>query len=126
MWDGVAGGEGDEPVPPSGLGPVRRHEYAPNLKHGRTARGPASRLPVNGQDALDYSLRVKQTSPARVGVDYDDHVYVVLRFHGFGEFHDALNFEIFHGYVVDWRELEQDQKNVLMRWGMADLKGRIK
>ena len=117
---------GHELRPALGLGPARRREYAPNLKHGRVARGPVGRLPVNGQDALDYSLRVKQTSPARVGVDYDDCSYVVLRFHDVGEFRDALNFEIFHGYVVDWRELEQDQKNVLMRWGMADLKGRIR
>lgn len=59
-------------------------------------------------------------------MDYDDQAHVVFRFHDFGEFRDSLNHEIFHGYVVDWRRLEQEQRNGLMRWGFADLRGRIR
>ena len=123
----VGGGEDEQPVPLRGLGPARQREYAPNVgKHGPVDRGAISRAPVNGQDALDFSVPIKPTSRMRVGVDDDDHAFVVLRFHDFGEFRDSLNFEIFHGYALEWRTLTQEQRNALMRWGFADLKGRIR
>lgn len=118
--DGVA-----KPVHRWGVGPVRRRVYERNPKHGLFDRGRVSRLPANGQGALDCSVPVPPTPKQRVGVDYDDCAFAVLRFHDFGEFRDSLNFEIFHGYAVDWRGLTQHQKNALMRWGLANLKGRI-
>ena len=126
MQGGSAGGEGDNSVANAGLGPVRRRQYAPNVKHGPIARGIIARAPVNGQDALDYSVRIKPTARVRVGVDYDDRSFVVLRFHEMGEFRDTLNYEIFHGYSLDWWKLDQEQRNALMRWGLADLRGRIR
>jgi hypothetical protein len=126
MRSGEGGEDDDEPVPLRSLGPVRRRLYEANTgKHGLVDRGRVSREPKNGQDALDCSVPVKLTSRLRVGVDYDESVFVVLRFQDMGEFRDSLNFEIFHGYVVDWRDLTQEQRNALMRWGPANLRGRI-
>ena len=127
MPSGGGGEDDEEPPPLRSLGPVRRRLYEANAgKHGPVDRGRVSRQPMNGQDALDYSVPVKPTSRIRVGVDYDDLAFVVLRFHEYGEFRDSLNFEIFHGYVVEWANLPQEQRNALMRWGMADLRGRIR
>jgi hypothetical protein len=127
MRSGEGGGDDDEPFPLRSLGPVRRRLYEANAgKHGPVQRGRVSREPKNGQDALDFSVPVKPTSRLRVGVDYDESVFVVLRFHDVGEFRDSLNFEIFHGYVVDWPSLTQEQRNALMRWGLANLRGRIR
>jgi hypothetical protein len=126
MQRGEGGGDDDEPIPLRTLGPVRRRVYERNPKHGPVDKGRASREPKNGQDALDWSVPVKSTSRLRVGVDYGDSAFVALRFHNMGEFRDSLNYEIFHGYVLDWMELSQEQRNALMRWGLADLRGRIR
>lgn len=125
MQRGEGGGDDDELVPVLSLGPVRRRMYEPNPKHASFALGRVSREPRNGQEALDFSVSVKPTSRLRVGVDYGDALFVVLRFHDLGEFRDSANYEIFHGYVVDWRDLTQEQRNALMRWGFANLRGRI-
>lgn len=124
MWSGEDGDA--EPVLRPGVGPVRRRVYERNPKHASFDRAQVSRAPADGQDALDHSVQIKKTSRLRAGVDYGDRAYVVFRFHDFGEFRDALNYEIFHGYVVGWRQLEQEQRNGLMRWGFADLRGRIR
>lgn len=113
------------PLYPRSLGPVRRRIYHPNPKHGPYDRGIISRLPANGQDALDWSVPVKTTSRVRVGIDYDDGVFVVLRRHLLGPFHERPWDEVFHGYVVGWSGLEQEQRNALMEAGMADRRGRI-
>ena len=118
-------GGDDEPIPFPAVGPVRRRLYERNPKHAAVARGRIAREPRNGQESLDFSVLVKPSSPTRVGIDYDDGVFVVFHWHGSGEFHDALNHEIFHGYVIEWRDLMQDQRNALMKAGMANLRGRI-
>lgn len=105
---------------------MRRRVYVANAgKHGPNARGRVGREPVDGQGALDNSVRVKPTSPVRIGVDYDDNALVVLRWHEMGEFHGAMNYEIFHGYVVEWSAMQQEQRNALLRARMVNLKGRI-
>lgn len=126
------GGDEDDPVslgglsPIPGLGPVWRRQYVDVEKHGSQRVGRNSRRPRNGQDALDLSVPVKPTSRARVGVDYDDGSFVIFHWHDVGEFRGSMNYEIFHGYVLGWHGLVQDQRNALMRWGFADLKGRIR
>ncbi|HEV7590235.1 MAG TPA: hypothetical protein VGO40_19100 [Longimicrobium sp.] len=93
-------------------------------KHGRAERGRVSREPRNGQDALDYSLPIKPNVSARIGIDYEEGAYVVLRRH-MRVFQELPEVEIFHGYVVEWAVLPQECRNALMRAGMANLKGKI-
>ena len=100
---------------------MRRYEYEWNPKHPQwTAEGPtgvrASKAPKNGQDALDLSVQVKDTSPRRVGVNYEAGEFVVFDEHGPGKF---------HGHVRTWDELENVQQNALIKAGLTDRRGKI-
>jgi hypothetical protein len=101
------------------IGGARRLNYEANPKHGLVTRGDVSARPANGQDALDNSLEFVRTSntSGRIGIDYETGDFVVFREHTPGNF---------HGYVVPWNELTDTQRNVLIRAGMADRRGRIR
>jgi hypothetical protein len=71
---------------------MRRHQYEASLKHGATARGNISAAPRNGQNALDASVQIKDSSSPRVGIDYQTGEFVV-----FDETHPGTG--IFHGHV---------------------------
>ncbi|GAF51522.1 hypothetical protein, partial [Rhodococcus wratislaviensis] len=108
-------------APPGSVGPMRRYNYEYSRKHPRwTADGPtgvrASKAPKNGQEALDNSVQVKDTSPRRVGVDSEPGEFVILDEHGPG---------IYHGHVRKWDQLEQVQQNALIRAGYTDRRGNI-
>jgi hypothetical protein len=103
---------------------VRRRRYERNPKHGLAPHGHISPEPKNGQEALDYSLLIKRTATVRVGIDYEEGEYVVLRRH-IWSFQELPPTEIFHGYAVGWRTMPQEYRNTLMRAGMANLKGKI-
>jgi filamentous hemagglutinin len=126
----VEPGEGEPPgdgqSPQGAVGPMWRRTYQPNEgKHGPAPRGRISREPRNGQEALDFSVRVKETSTARIGIDVDDgDAFVVFRQHEAGEFPERPGQEIFHGYVVAWSDLAQEQKNALLRARLVNLKGK--
>ena len=98
--------------------------YEANPKHGPDDQGRVSREPKNGQDALDYSVLIKPTVPARIGIDYEEGEFVLLRRHEL-TFREWPELEIFHGYVVAWAGLPQECRNALMRAGMANLRGKI-
>jgi hypothetical protein len=100
----------------STAGPVRRRLYEPNPKHRSNRRGTISAEPASGQEILDLAVRVKPTSSALVGIDYETGDFVVFREH-------LPN--TFHGYVVDWKELTQPFKNALIRHKMVNERGRI-
>ncbi|HET7459989.1 MAG TPA: hypothetical protein VFJ82_02030 [Longimicrobium sp.] len=124
--DEFAANEADtEPL--GAVGPVWRRTYAANTgKHGTTVRGRVSREPRNGQEALDYSIRIKESSHARIGIDHgDDDAIVVFHRHDLGEFPERPGNEIFHGYVVVWSDLRQPMKNALLRARMVNLKGKV-
>ncbi len=100
---------------------MRRLEYEWNPKHPKwTKDGPtgvrASKAPKNGQGALDHSLQIKDTSPRRVGIDYDTGEFVIFDSHAPGKY---------HGHIREWDQLEQSQKNTLIQAGMADRRGKI-
>ena len=99
------------------LGPVRRLKFEGNPKHGRVDRGRASAAPINGQAALDNSVRFSANSSGRVGVDYDAGSFAVFREHTPGNF---------HGYTVRWNEMTDARRNALTRSGMVDRRGRIR
>lgn len=112
--------------PGGSLGPVRRRVYRGNTaKHGIEARGRISREPRDGQEALDMSVAIKPFAPVRVSIDYEEAVFVVLRYHMPGSYPEQPNDTVFHGYSVGWQQLPQEMKNALIRAGMADRRGRI-
>ena len=102
------------------LGLARIYKDAPY--HGATDNAVKSRVPTNGQVALDNSVQVKDTSPRRVGVDADNDELVVMdktRTHPNGD-------EEFLGHVRCWCELHNDQQAALKRAGVVTSKGKIK
>ena len=108
-------------APPGSVGAMRRYEYEWNSKHPKwTAGGPtgarASKAPKNGQNALDLSVQVKDTSYRRVGIDHETGEFVVFDEHEPGKF---------HGHVRTWDELENVQQNALVKADMTDRRGRI-
>jgi hypothetical protein len=60
------------------LGAAKMPKFDASPKHGTSKRGSASAGPTNGQDVLDTSIRVKSTSPRRVGADTETGEYVVM------------------------------------------------
>jgi hypothetical protein len=63
-------------------------------------------------------VQVKETSPRRVGVDYDTGELVV-----FDETHPGEG--IFHGHVRSWDELTDQQRGAFTKAGLTDNRGRI-
>jgi hypothetical protein len=85
-------------------------------KHGPVTRGDASRGPTNGQTALDNSVRIKDTSPHRVGVDKANKEIVMLNEHLPGKF---------HGHVREFGDLSQEAQNALRKSGLVNARGKI-
>lgn len=96
--------------------PGERNIYEPHTKHGSVDRGSASRAPTNGQEALDNSVRVKDTSPRRVGVDPKTKDIVVFDQHLEGKF---------HGHVREWGELTSEMQNALRNAGLVNARGKV-
>ena len=85
-------------------------------KHGKVQRGKAAPEPTNGQEVLDRSIQIKDTSPRRVGADPKTGEYVVF---------DAHRPGAWHGHVRSWDELTDAMKNALVEGGLTDRRGRI-
>jgi len=95
---------------------MRRLDYEAAPYHGKVDNAVKSRAPVNGQEALDFSIQVKPTSPRRVGIDYDSKDFVVF---------DKTLDTTYHGHVRSWSDLHPDMQKALQQAGMADRKGNI-
>jgi RHS repeat-associated protein len=102
--------------PEVSVGAMQRMEYEGAPYHGKTDNAIKSKAPVNGQSALDLSVQVKETSPRRVGVDYDTNEFVVF---------DRTQGNKYHGHVRSWSDLHPDMQKALIKSGMADKKGNI-
>jgi hypothetical protein len=68
------------------------------------------------EEALDFSIRVKPTSPRRVGIDYDTGDFVVF---------DRTFRNEFHRHVRRWDDLTNEMQRALRDAGMVDRRGRI-
>jgi hypothetical protein len=95
---------------------MARREYQAAPYHGKVDNAVKSRAPTNGQDALDMSVQVKDTSPRRIGIDYKAGEFSVF---------DQTSNGIFHGHVRSWKDLTTQMQNALRRAGMVDKKGNI-
>jgi hypothetical protein len=66
--------------------------------------------------ALNTSVRIKDTSEARIGVDYKNGEIVVFR---------QTQKGVYHGYAVGWNDLQQVQRNALVNAGLTSSRGQI-
>jgi RHS repeat-associated protein len=98
-----------------GIGAMRRLQYEGADYHGPVASGRKNPAPPNGQAALDLSVRVKSTSPTRVGIDYEAG--------GFAVFNGSNG--VFHGHVRTWAELDPAMRSALYKAGMVTKRGKI-
>ena len=90
--------------------------FEPNSTHRSKKRGRVSSQPADGQAALDNSVQISERSTRRVGVDRKNEEIVVLMEHLPG---------IFHGFVVEWNELERSVQRQLQHVGLVTSHGRI-
>ncbi|MBA1187684.1 filamentous hemagglutinin N-terminal domain-containing protein [Pseudomonas entomophila] len=113
---GITGGPKATGAAGESAGAMRRLDYEAAPYHGKVDNAVKSRAPVNGQEALDFSIQVKPTSPRRVGIDYDSKDFVVF---------DKTLDTTYHGHVRSWSDLHPDMQKALQQAGMADRKGNI-
>lgn len=90
--------------------------FEPNPKHRGKKRRRVSAQPTDGQAALNNSVQISERSSRRVGVDRENEEIVVLMEHLPG---------IFHGFVVEWNELERGVQRQLQDIGLVTSRGRI-
>lgn len=90
--------------------------FEPSPKHRSKKHGRVSSQPTDGQAALDNSVQISERSTRRVGVDRENKEIVVLMEHLPG---------IFHGFVVEWKELERGVQRQLQNLGLVTSRGRI-
>ncbi|WP_269784339.1 hemagglutinin repeat-containing protein [Achromobacter deleyi] len=95
---------------------VPRLTYEAASYHGKVDTVTKSRAPANGQDALNTSVQVKQTSMRRIGIDYKTREFVVF---------DETKNSVYHGHVRSWNNLHPDMQKALTRAGMVNRNGRI-
>ncbi|WP_241055354.1 hemagglutinin repeat-containing protein [Achromobacter xylosoxidans] len=95
---------------------VPRFTYEAASYHGKVDTVTKSRAPANGQDALNTSVQVKQTSTRRIGIDYKTREFVVF---------DETKNSVYHGHVRSWNNLHPDMQKALTRAGMVNRNGKI-
>jgi len=95
---------------------MRRLTFEPNPKHRSRKLGRISAQPTNGQAVLDISVQIRSESPRRVGVDAVNKEIVLFMQH--------LP-RIFHGFVVEWKDLEPRTQKILRELGLVTGRGRI-
>jgi hypothetical protein len=100
----------------NGLTSLQHLQYEPAPYHGTTNNPVKNKAPAYGQDALDMSIQIKDTSTRRIGIDYKTDEFVVF---------DNTIKNTYHGHVRTWNELTQEMKNTLIKNGVTDKKGKV-
>ena len=90
--------------------------FEPNPKHRSRKRGRISAQPTNGQAVLDNSVQIRKESPRRLGVDQFNKEIVIFMQHLPG---------VFHGFIVEWKDLEPRAQKILQELGLVSRRGRI-
>jgi hypothetical protein len=88
--------------------------------HHNQSRGQKSPAPINGQQALNNSIKIKETSPARIAMEGDKFVVLDQTRGAMGNSPAE-----FHGHVRAWNELEAEMRVALQKVGWVNWKGKI-
>jgi|GEM_PF-5703778 len=92
--------------------PNGRYEDAGYHKSVRS--GKKNPRPTNGQEALDNSYPLSETTPRRIGISNKE--FVVL---------DRTQEGLYHGHVRSWEELTSDMQKALKKAGIVTDKGKF-
>jgi len=95
--------------------------YKPSPLHTKTGNAIKSKAPINGQAALDKSVKIitkNNISKARIAIQEGE--IVVFKSSGSG-----VNEGVYHGYVCAFDKLDPEAVTTLYKLGWATLKGKI-
>lgn len=109
-------GQGAEPGPETEppARPAPELIYEPSPKHDQKRPGVAPQ-PTNPEVTLKEAVEVKPRQ--RIGYDTESGEIVVFR-----ETHEEQRH--YHGYVVEYHQLNQEQRNALLQAGLVNLRGK--
>lgn len=102
------------PAEGEGKNPTGSLVYEPSPKHAQPGPGVGTE-PTNPEELLQQSVPVKATSTQRIAYDPTTGEIVVFR---------ETNPGVYHGYVVEYLDLAQDQRNALYKAGLVNLRGK--
>ena len=93
--------------------PNGKFENAPY--HGKTNNSVKNKAPIDGQAALNNSLKIGEDTTRRVGISENE--FVVL---------DETSEGLYHGHVRTWDELTPKMQSILRKEELVTKKGKIK
>lgn len=98
-------------------GSMGQLKYEPAPYHGRKDTPWKSRGPTNGQESLDNSVPISDTTTRRVGIDYKEKEFVIFDEHLEG---------IFHGHIRSWDQPGSNAQNALRKAGLTNRHGKLR
>jgi hypothetical protein len=119
--DKVSPVQRDEGGSGSATGGSSGRVYEASPKHGTAQRGNAAPAPTNGQEALERSVPIKETTPRRVSADPKTGELVV-----YDETYPGSG--IYHGHVRPWNGpdgLSPSMQAALRKAGLVNSKGKV-
>ncbi len=97
-------------------GPELIYEASPKHHRGVHQGDYISPPPSNGQVTLDSSSQIKASSPRRIGVDPENKEFVIF---------DRTHGNTYHGHTRSWDQLSSQQKNLAVKTGLVNRKGKF-
>lgn len=85
--------------------------------HKNSTGNIKSKAPSDPLSALQNSFKIKDTSKLLIGVDTKNKEIVIF---------DCTIGNEYHGHVVEWEDLREIERNILVKNGLADIKKGIK
>lgn len=92
-------------------------KFESSAKHHENSSGYISKPPTNPQKTLESSVQISDNTTRRVGYDPINNEFAV-----FDETYPRSG--IYHGHVRLWEQLSQDMKNILVKAGVVNQKGK--
>ena len=89
-------------------------KYEDASYHSAKGDSVKSAKPLDGQHALDNSIKIKDASPSRIAISNDQFVVLMETSPG-----------LYHGHVRQWKELNIYMQNVLKEAGLVRPNGKI-
>ena len=101
-------------IKPNNLEKTEGLIYEPAPYHGKDDQGGKNKGPEHGQESLEYSKQIKESSSRRIGVDFENKEIIIHHVSG-------KDRGVFHGHVRDWganglsrTDLQKRSKSILV------------
>lgn len=94
----------------------RNTKYEENPKHTTQRRAGANPAPKNPDVLLQESYKLTNNTTRRIAVDKRNGEFAIFDEHTSGHY---------HGHSRTWAELDQPMRNILLKLGLVNRKGKI-